>query len=67
MANKNCLAGMACPNCKSEGPFTIAAQVMVLVADDGTEDIGGDYEWTETATCICKACGHIETVKDFTL
>lgn len=35
MANTNCLAGMKCPRCNSEGPFKIAVSIMAMVHDSG--------------------------------
>lgn len=65
--NTNCLEGMACPDCDSEGPFLINAEVTVLVSDDGTEDQGGDYEWNRDAYCQCKECDFADTVDGFTI
>lgn len=67
MANNNCLEGMACPQCGSEGPFLIAVHHLVRVHDDGTEEPqhGSDYEWNDTDYCACEACDHKSTVGKF--
>lgn len=65
MANTNCLEGVRCPHCGAEDSFLIAASVIVLVTDDGTEDCGGDYEWDQNAYCECTVCHHSATLKDF--
>ena len=33
MTNTNCLAGFECPKCKSDGPFKITVQHIVLKGD----------------------------------
>jgi hypothetical protein len=63
--NTNCLEGVKCPNCLSDGPFRIAARIMVTVYDNGTEDEGGDYEWDGDTFCECCECRHAAKVKDF--
>lgn len=66
MANTNCLQGMQCPECESEGPFRIVAEATFEVCDDGTEPIG-DVEWDDDAHCQCAMCSHSGTVADFSL
>jgi hypothetical protein len=64
MSNTNCLAGMACPECGSEGPFMIAVTGSALVFDDGFTDIkGGD--WSDDSSCQCNKCLHSATVSQF--
>ncbi len=65
--NDNCLEGMMCPTCKSEGPFLIQSKIMVEVSDSGTEDAGGDYEWSDEGICQCQNCLIVGTVEDFTI
>lgn len=69
MANKNCLEGMACPECGSEGPFQIVATALMEVHDDGVEgpasSFGQGYQWTSGSFCRCAACEHEATVGDF--
>src|SRR5438874_7864935 len=68
--NTELLEGMQCPNrlCRSYGPFKIQAASIVLVSDDGTEEISnsGGYEWDDESNCSCDACDHAGQVKDFT-
>ncbi len=69
MPNDNCLAGMRCPvpECKSEGPFHIDVTTTMLVHDDGTDPIVADTHWGDDSWCMCAACDHTATVKDFTI
>ena len=65
--NTNCLEGMACPECGSFGPFKISVTQagIVLVYDDGTEDIDSDgIDWDDNSRCEC-LCGHVATVGEF--
>lgn len=64
MPNENVLDGMACPKCGNERSFSIAAEVFVVVYDDGIEDYG-DAEWTGESYCRCRECDFTATVKDF--
>lgn len=66
MANTNCLVDMQCPACGSFEPFRVEAVIVVLVHDDGTEDLGGEYAWEPDNHCECVACDHHATIKDFT-
>lgn len=63
--NTNCLEGMACPKCQSEGPFWINAKLDILMHDDGHDTDGGDTEWDGESACTCKECQHGGTVADF--
>lgn len=69
MPNQNCLEGMACPECGSEGPLQISATVLVEVHDDGVEGLprgGGEgYQWASDSYCRCPQCEHEGTVGDF--
>ena len=65
MTNSNCLDGMRCPKCKSEGPFKIEVSALAVVHDDGTESYE-QAEWEDTSPCICVECRHHSTVKHFT-
>lgn len=64
--NDNCLEGMMCPNsnCRSGGPYRIAATAIFEVEDDGTGDYQ-DVEWTAHSFCECVACKHRGTVGEF--
>lgn len=65
MANTNCLEGVACPKCKQEDAFKIEAKIFVHVTDEGTEDLGGDYEWHDDAICVCDNCKHTGRLREF--
>ena len=62
--NTNNLEDMACPKCKSHGPFTICAEIFVTVTDNSVEDYG-DTDWEPESYCRCQACDHSATVDDF--
>lgn len=64
MANVNCLEGMVCAACGSEGPFQIAGTALFVVHDDGADSYE-DVEWDSTSACICPVCKHDGTVRDF--
>lgn len=66
MANENCLAGMACPHCGSEGPFLIEATSCFKMTDHGTEE-HRDVQWTPQSTVTCCACDTGGTVGTFTI
>ena len=65
MTNENCLRGMRCPHCGSEGPFGIAIDAVYLVSDDGVEEQLGDNDWDAASYCECRACGNAQTVGAF--
>jgi hypothetical protein len=67
MANVNILEGMRCPQCGSEGPFRIRAEVLVLIDDDGTLDDLSGSDWEDDSLCECDACDHSGTVKDYAI
>ena len=67
MANTNCLEGVRCPQCGQEDRFLINAMVSVMVADEGTEDQGGDYEWSPDSPCCCASCDFAGKLADFTI
>jgi hypothetical protein len=62
--NSNCLEGMRCPKCKSDGPFSIVSSCVAEWTDDGTEDIH-DVEFDDDSNCRCVSCMHSATVDDF--
>lgn len=64
MANSNCLAGMKCPKCGSEGPFNIVMSSEFMLYDDGTAGYG-DTEWGPESRCRCPGCQFEGTVRDF--
>jgi len=64
--NVNYLIGMACPDCKSKGPFLIVCLVPMLVHDDGAEPAQGSVTvWDETSNCRCHSCEKSGSVADF--
>lgn len=65
MTNENCLAGMQCPHCGSEGPFAIAIDTVCIVSDEGIEDQIGDSDWDRNSYCECRECGNAQKVMDF--
>jgi len=65
MTNENCLLGMACPECKSEGPFQIECKATFTVYDDGT---GLEYDgpdWGDDSFCSCIYCTFVGRVFNF--
>ena len=64
MANTNCLEGMACPKCGSEGPFRMEMTSIFTIFDDGTDGYE-DTNWDEHSYCNCKECDFEGVVKDF--
>ena len=64
MPNTNCLAGIACPNCDSEGPFDIEGKATFRVTDDGTDEHEG-VEWDNSSHIECCGCGHRGSVGAF--
>lgn len=65
--NSNCLQGMVCPECGSEGSFDIMVSRVEEVSDDGTDCGGGDTEWDDRSYCRCRNCGNEGRVRNFTL
>lgn len=66
MKNKNCLAGMACPHCKSQGPFSIQVHCIAQVRDDGIE-ITSEHTWDDSSFVSCDNCYGCGDVHDFTV
>jgi len=65
--NTNCLRGIACPECKSEGPFVITVQTNVLMEDDGWSETTGDSdEWGSWSYIRCDKCDAHGFVSEFT-
>lgn len=55
--NSNCLEGIKCPSCGSEGPFFIEVQTQVLMWDDGSEgNIESNLHWDEDSYMRCYEC-----------
>lgn len=68
--NNSVLEGLRCPQCGSEGPFSIACITVGLFADDGVDEYG-DMEWESTSGMSCQGydtdCDFTGTVADFTI
>lgn len=64
MANENCLAGMACPECGSLGPFHISVLAVFEVHDSGTDSFS-DVGWDKESFCKCVLCGFAADVQTF--
>jgi len=62
--NDNCLEGMKCPNCGSEGPFRINGTACFIVHDDGTDEYN-EVEWQDNDFCGCVNCNYDGKVIDF--
>lgn len=62
--NENCLEGMACPKCGSEGPFHITCVCTAKVYDDGVSETT-DHEWDSNSVCYCEKCGTAASVGAF--
>lgn len=65
MSNTNCLQGIACPKCQSQGPFNIHACAIVEMTDDGSDSCT-DIEWQPASVITCRVCEHPGKVRDFT-
>lgn len=66
MPNNNCLEGMRCPECGSEGTFWITVTCSAEVSDNGIEETM-DFSWDTDSTCVCSICKHCGTVGTFTI
>ena len=64
MSNVNCLKGIRCPSCGSDGPFDINVYAVARVFDDGIDEITG-AEWRDNDVCSCPVCGRNGTVDEF--
>ena len=58
--------GYCCPDCTSSENIRITAvqHLEVLLMSDGTDDKGGDIEWTPTSPARCSGCGWRGAVGD---
>lgn len=65
--NTDILEGMACPVCRSTGPFEIAFDSVHLVHDRGAAKPLNDGEWDNASYCGCRQCSHSGVVGDFQL
>lgn len=62
--NDNCLEGMKCPKCSSEGPYKILGVAWFLVDDDGTYDFD-DVDWDDNTECKCTECNFLGITYNF--
>ena len=65
ISNTNCLEGIKCPNCGSEGPFIIEVRTQVMMHDDGSEDYNGDIHWDDNSYMRCFECDEDGPAKHF--
>ena len=66
MPNQTLLAGMACPDCGSEGPFRIDCRQTLTIHDDSAGDEeNGDVTWSDGSFCQCLCCPRAGLVRDF--
>jgi hypothetical protein len=63
--NTNCLKGIQCPECGSEGPFVIEVSTTVLMSDDGWDENVSDTIWEDDSYCRCDNCDRVGDVGDF--
>lgn len=64
MPNTNCLVGLKCPMCGSEGPYQIVSTCLATVYDDGVE-ASEDHEWNGNSFCRCMSCHFNGGIKAF--
>jgi hypothetical protein len=67
MPNTNCLAGMQCPKCRSEGPFKIEVTSVIKMSDEGAEGDADHTDWGDDSYCECCQCAFAGKVGDFTV
>lgn len=68
--NENCLQDIACERCGNRSKFRIAATMMCLVQDDGSDrDDESDCEWDSESYCVCEndECNADGLLCDFTI
>ena len=65
MNNHNCLEGIKCPICGSEGPFIIEVRTQVMMYDDGSEDYNSDIHWDGDSYMRCDECDEDGPAKHF--
>ena len=62
----NCIEGFRCPKCGNFESFNVEVPRLINVQASGTDDCGGDTEWSDDSYCECDECGHEATVGYFT-
>jgi hypothetical protein len=66
MTNTNCLRGIQCPDCQSDGPFVVTVETNVIMHDDGWIETTGDNDsWGDWSFIRCDACDHHGIVSEF--
>ena len=60
------LEDMACPKCGQRAEFRITSMMTGLFDNEGQEEIE-DHGWEDDSKCECFDCGHVATIKDFTI
>ncbi len=58
--NNNCLEGIECPHCGSQGPFRVSVIVYgrALITDDGVVEMDREQtEFQDDTDWFCSACG----------
>ncbi len=63
--NTNCLEGIKCPKCGSEGPFVVEVTTQVMLHDEGSEDYNSDVRWDGDSYIRCVECDHDGQAKEF--
>lgn len=63
--NTNCLNGVMCPECGHTEEFRISCNVVMKVADSGTEGVASDIEWDNESTICCPQCEKFGKVGEF--
>lgn len=63
--NNQFLAGLACPECGSFGPFYIDTLAVALICDSGVVSIDGQDDWNYDSNCRCPKCENEGEVKEF--
>ncbi len=63
--NNNCLEGIKCPICGSEGPFIIEVMTQVMMYDDGSDDYTSDIHWDGDSYMRCYRCDEDGPAKHF--
>ncbi len=61
--NTGILAGIRCPKCGSQAPFTIKCEATFLFDDDGWDE--QDPTWDDDSDIKCTTCDHTGIVAEF--
>lgn len=66
MTNTNCLDGLRCPKCPTDGPLRIHGNAEFIMHDNG-HDAVQNITWEDSNFCACDLCGFEGVVSDFRL